>query len=364
MVKIRQQAPAYLVSAGMMFLLIITACAGPSYYAQAVSGHMRLMGQRQDIADILDSSTADPEQQRKLKLSIDIREFAVNDLSLPDNNSYTQFVSTGQTAVTWNVVAAPEFSLLPKKWCFLASGCVTYRGYFKVGAAEKFANSLADKGFDTSVSAAIAYSTLGWFDDPLLDTMFQYSDDQLAAFIFHELAHQQLYVKGDTEFNEAYAGFVEEAGLTLWLQSSGRTEYRSMRQNASQASLQLNALLQTIRQELGQIYAGGNTEETMREAKFTVFAELVKKYQSLVDSQWEGHNYYKSMFSRDLNNASLALMNSYQGGSCAFEKLFRQAGGDLPEFHRLAAAKAGLTGDARSNWLNQPCEVIASNSDM
>jgi len=345
-------------------VLLLTGCAGPSYYTQAISGHMRLMNQREDVREILDSGTADPELVRELELSIDIHDFAVDQLGLPDNNSYTQLVRTGQTAVTWNVVAAPEFSLAPKKWCFVASGCVPYRGYFKADAAEKFAGTLSNKGFDTTVSPAIAYSTLGWFDDPLLDTMFQYSDEQLAAFIFHELAHQQLYIKGDTRFNEAYASFVEDAGLTLWLQSSGRTNDLAGRRKADKAALQFNKLLQSTQEKLRSLYATGQPEQKMRVAKADAFNQLRREYQSLVDSQWEGQTYFSSMMAGDLNNASLALINSYQGGRCAFEKLYLEAAGNMVQFHQLAASKAGLTGEARTTWLNQPCGAIASNSDL
>jgi predicted aminopeptidase len=348
----------------LFFLLALSACAAPSYYNQAISGHMRLMNQREDVREILGSGEADPELLRELELSINIRDFAVKQLGLPENNSYTQYVGTGQSAVTWNVVAVPEFSLTPRKWCFLASGCVPYRGYFEEAAARKFAGSLDHKGLDTTISPAIAYSTLGWFDDPLLDTMFQYSDEQLAAFIFHELAHQQLYIKGDTAFNEAYASFVEEAGLTRWLEAEGRTGYAVTRKAAEKASLQLNSLLQSTRNDLAHLYAGEVSEQKMRAAKAAIFNQLRRDYQDLVDTKWEGKNYYKSITSGELNNASLALVNTYQGGACAFEKLFRQAGSDILKFHEQAAEKARLGKEARGDWLNQPCEDIASNSDM
>jgi predicted aminopeptidase len=339
-------------------------CAAPSYYSQAISGHLGLMNQRQDIDTILATDSIDPELARELELSIEIREFAVTQLHLPDNDSYTQFVSTGQDAVTWNVVAAPEFSLEPRKWCFMVSGCVPYRGYFKIETAEKFAGKLAQDGFDTSVSPAIAYSTLGWFDDPLLDTMFQYSDEQLAAFIFHELAHQKLYVKGDTAFNEAYASFVEEAGVRMWLEYAGRAEQLPAWLKQEEAALQFNALLQDSVTRLNALYASGLPEEQMREGKSAALDELRDAYRLLVDTQWAGHSYYESLLSRELNNARLALINSYQGGACAFEKLFTTAQGEMARFHQLAMEKAALKSEQRSSWLNQPCEVIASNSDL
>jgi len=342
----------------------LSGCAAPSYYSQAISGHLSLMNKREDIDAILKAGSIDPELARKLELSVEIREFAVSRLYLPDNDSYTQFVSTGQDAVTWNVVAAPEFSLEPRKWCFMVSGCVPYRGYFKIESAEKFAGKLARDGFDTSVSPAIAYSTLGWFDDPLLDTMFQYSDEQLAAFIFHELAHQKLYVKGDTAFNEAYASFVEETGVRMWLENTGRLEQLPGWLKLEKATLQYNALLQDSVTGLNTLYASGLPEEQMREGKSAAFDELRDAYRLLVDTQWDGRSYYDSLLSRELNNARLALITSYQGGACSFEKLFTRAAGDMARFHQLAAEKAALKSEQRSSWLNQPCEVIASNNDL
>ena len=339
-------------------------CAAPSYYSQAISGHLGLMNKREDIDTILEAESIDPELARELELSVDIREFAVTQLYLPDNDSYTQFVRTGQDAVTWNVVAAPEFSLKPRMWCFMVSGCVPYRGYFKIESAEKFARKLAQDGFDTSVSPAIAYSTLGWFDDPLLDTMFQYSDEQLAAFIFHELAHQQLYVKGDTAFNEAYASFVEETGVRLWLENTGRAEQLPDWLKLEKATLQFNALLQETVLQLNTLYAGGLSKDQMRESKSAVFDDLREAYRLLVNTQWGGRSYYESLLSRELNNARLALINSYQGGACAFEKLFATAQEDMARFHQLAREQAALDSGQRSSWLNQPCEVIASSSDL
>ena len=364
MLKIYAKSVTRIAAMGLCIIMLTAGCAGPSYYGQAVSGHMRLMNQREDVRLMLDSETTDPDLARDLELTIRIREFAVKQLDLPDNDSYSQFVRTGQEAVTWNVIAAPEFSLAPKQWCFLGPGCVPYRGYFKQEEAIQFAGSMASKGYDTTVSPAIAYSTLGWFDDPLLDTMFQYSDEQLAAFIFHELAHQKLYVKGDTAFNEAYAGFIEQTGLTRWLEQQGRAGEIPDRQKASKAALQLNQLLQSTREQLTEIYGSDKPEAVMRKAKSDSFTRLVLDYQAMVESQWEGRNYYENLFAGELNNASLALINTYQGGRCAFKSLYQQAGRNMARFHELSAVKAKLAGDARAAWLNRPCEAIASNSDL
>jgi len=342
----------------------LSACAGPSYYLQAISGHLGLMRQTTDINQILASGLSDQELERDLQLALEIRSFATDQLGLPDNGSYTGFVQTGQRAVSWNVVAAPEFSIQARQWCFMVTGCVPYRGYFDQQKAQRFAKKLQDQAYDVTVSPAIAYSTLGWFEDPLLDTMLQYGDEQLAAFIFHELAHQQLYVKGDTGFNEAYAGFVEETGVREWLRSTGRDEFLPRWRALNAASIEFNALLRKTRGELDDLYNSGRGEQEMRSGKREILFAMESAYRSLVDDQWGGQNYFQAWFSRGLNNARLALMNSYQGGSCAFQNLYQSAGGNMQKFQRLAADRAALAREERAVWLEQRCEAIASGGDL
>jgi predicted aminopeptidase len=345
--------------------LQLAGCAGPGYYAQAVSGHMGLMGQRQDVTELMQNAQTDPELMQKLARASAARDFAINRLLLPDDGSYTDFVQTGKEAVVWNVVAAPEFSLIPKQWCFIVSGCVSYRGYFKQDDAGKFADRLERKGYDVAVSPAIAYSTLGWFDDPLLDTMFRYDEVQLSAFVFHELAHSKLYVKGDTAFNEAYANAVELIGVRMWLESRPESEELDRWMAMQSAARDLNQLLQSTRLELKDIYnpdsgnmgndQGKGDEISMRELKSIALDDFRKEYLSLVNQKWQGHDYFGAWFQRPLNNASLALMNSYQGGECAFSEMWDQSGYDIQRFHSLARAMAGKPGEDRRKWLDKPC---------
>lgn len=347
-----------------LVLLAGAGCAAPSYYAQAIRGHMDLMNQRKDVEEAIAEGTGDPELDRDLALSIEIREFAVSELHLPDNGSYTRFVQTGRDAVTWNVVAAPEFSLTPKRWCFLVSGCVPYRGYFHRADAEKFAGRLAGEGYDTAVSPAIAYSTLGWFEDPLLDTMFRYSDAQLAAFIFHELAHQALYVRGDTAFSESYASFVEETGVRLWLASTGQTALLEDWRKARRAGQDYDGLLRETQSELEALYASGRPEPEMRMEKSRLFETLRQRYLELVKTRWDGIAYQGPMEPGSMNNADLALTNSYRAGICAFEEIYLEAGRDMARFQELAAARAALGTERRQAWLHSPCRVIASGDDL
>jgi predicted aminopeptidase len=341
---------------GLLSIFLLTGCAGPAWYAQAVSGHLALMSKRVEISEILADEKTDKALRQDLELAIEIRRFAIDQLGLPESDNYTQFVQTGQHATTWNIVAAPEFSLEAKKWCFIIAGCVSYRGYFKQLSAEHFANKLEKKSYDVTISPAIAYSTLGWFSDPLLDTMLQYRNEQLAALIFHELAHQQLYVKGDSAFNEAYASFVEETGVREWLLSSGRNDLLSRWQSSAAASAQFNILLQDTRLQLDGIYSSDINRDEMKIQKELVFTAMKTQYRTLVNEQWGGIDHYRSWFSIELNNARLALMKIYHGSHCAFEKLYESAGSNLQYFHQLAADRAGLSADERTDWLNQSCD--------
>ena len=344
--------------------LLVSACAGPGFYVQAVSGHLAMMRKREPIADILASDRADPQLAEKLLQARAIREFASARLGLPDNASYSQFVSTGREAATWNVVAAPELSLEPRRWCFVVSGCVPYRGYFSREDALRFAERLENRGLDVALSPATAYSTLGWFDDPLLDTMLRYDEEQLAAVIFHELAHQQLYLRGDTAFSESYASFVEEIGVTLWLRSAGRPGSLPGWRAQRQAAADFDALLLQARAALAELYAGNDDVGRKRESKAAVFAQLEADYRALVEERWDGRDFFAGWFAGELNNARLALVTSYRGGVCAFARLYREAGEDMSRFHARAAEQAAQRADDRREWLQQPCPVVASQSDL
>lgn len=359
---INTTAPWLLFLLPVVFLL--GACASPSYYAQAVSGHLELMRQRQDVEDLVQDETIDPELVQRLELTRDIRAFAIDSLGLPESKSYTRYTETGRDAVSWNVVAAPEFSLEAKTWCFLVAGCVPYRGYFKQESARKFAHKLEGRAYDVAVSPAAAYSTLGWFDDPLLDTMLRYSDAHIAGLIFHEMAHQALYVRGDAAFNEAFAGMVEEAGVQSWLESRGESDQLASWEKSRQVSRQFNEFLAGHRDRLQTLYASDRVETEMREQKHLAFERLRSEYHDLVAGPWQGKDYFPGWFQRELNNAGLALVDTYRGGSCAFETLYRSAAGNMQAFLELAAMKAKLGKNERAAWLAQDCSTIASAGNL
>lgn len=347
-----------------LLCLLMSACASPGYYVQAASGQWQLMHARQDIGELLNSTETDPTLAKQLQKATDILSFAENELGLPAGDSYQSFVETGRTAVSWNVVAAPEFSLEAKKWCFPVAGCVPYRGYFKQEKADKFATKLRAKNLDVSVSPATAYSTLGWFKDPLLDTMMRGSDIRLAATLFHELAHQRLYISGDTPFNEAFAGFVEIIGTKAWLIKENRPDAIKAQANLRAARQDFQNLLSSIRNKLSAVYQQKLSESEMRRSKTMIFEEMRSQYANLNERNWQGRDYFGAWISSDVNNAHLALLQSYKGGFCAFSNLFEQTGSDVSEFHRQASLLAELPREDRNKWLSQSCTGIASVDNL
>ncbi len=362
----RYTAPRLLRSHACLLLatLIASACASPAYYTQAVSGHLELMKNRQPVEDVLSDPETGPELRRKLELAEEIRAFGAETLGLPANDTYSRFVRTGRDAASWNVVAAPEFSLEAKTWCFPVAGCVPYRGYFEREAALRFAAKLEARGYDVSVTPAVAYSTLGWFEDPLLDTMLAGGEADLAAILFHEMAHQHLYLKGDTVFSESFASFVEETGVTLWLESRNAGERLEAWQDGRRAAQQFQSLLESYHARLERLYASEQARGQMRTEKARLFDELKGDWKRLSEDQWPGRDYFAAWLERDLNNARLALVQSYRGGSCAFGRLYRESGHDLRRFLQLATDVSKLGKSQRSDWLQKPCSPIAPEHDL
>ena len=200
--------------------LLLCGCE-PGYYAQLIHGQYDLLSRRQPIDQLLAKPDLDPVLKQRLERAVDARRFASRELLLPDNGSYKSYADLERPAALWNVFAAPEFSLAAHEWCYWVTGCLAYRGYYALADAKEEAAELKGEGLDVYVSPVPAYSTLGWFDDPLLNTVVV-SDDAVASTIFHELAHQKRFVRGDTVFNESFASFVEDQGLRQYFRGQLR----------------------------------------------------------------------------------------------------------------------------------------------
>jgi predicted aminopeptidase len=334
--------------AGLVIVLsLLTAAGCGGFYFQAVTGHLDLMSERRPIDEVLSDPSTPPELADRLRLITEAREFAARELALPDNDSYRTYVDLDRPFVVWNVFAAPEFSVEPRRWCFPVAGCVVYRGYFDEDQGRRYADRLRAEGWDVFVGGAIAYSTLGRFDDPVLSTMLRRGNVGVVATIFHELAHQQLYVKGDSAFNEAFASTVEDIGVERWL--SGKADMEALAQYRLDKSRRaaFNSLLKQTREELAAIYGQDESEDTMRAQKKQAFETLRQRYRALKAS-WNGYAGFDAWFDSDLNNARLIPVSTYARLVPAFRELFRRAGGDLGAFYQECAALGALPAEDRT----------------
>jgi predicted aminopeptidase len=314
--------------------LLFAGCANLGYYAQAVQGHLDLLGRRQEIQALIADPATPAERRERLELVLELRAFASRELGLPDNPSYRSYVELERPAVVWSLVAAPQFSLQPHQWCYPVIGCASYRGYFRRLAAEREAEALAAEGLDVTLEPVPAYSTLGWFDDPLPSTVIDWNEPELAGLIFHELAHQRLYFPGDSGFNEAFASLVEQVGVERWLAARGDPQALARQRLMRERRSAFVDLLLASRGRLQALYAGDLAPEPMRARKAEEFARLRREYRALRRA-WGGYAGFDTWFARaPLNNARLASLATYQALIPALEALLADQGGDLEVFYQ------------------------------
>jgi predicted aminopeptidase len=314
--------------------LQLSACS-LGYYGQAALGQIRVSAARQPVAELLADPALDPALRARLELSQAALEFAHGELGLPDNGSYRSYVDTGRPAVVWNVFAAPEFSVDPRTWCFPVAGCVAYRGYFSSAAARQYAARLQDADDDVYVAGVAAYSTLGRLKDPLLNTMLPMSDTAFVGLLFHELAHQRLYVADDTAFNEGFASALESIALQRWRAARGSAPGRTQ---TAQAELEVRELLLDGREQLARLYASGLAPAAMRQAKSRLIAELTDRYRRLTDA-WP-RKPYAALFAAGVNNAALAAIAAYADYQPAFLTLYADCDRSLDCWYRAVEVLA------------------------
>lgn len=310
----------------------LSGCAELGYYAQAARGQMSLLTDAKPIDRWLSDPEVKDDLKARLKRVRDIREFAARRLNLPDNGSYKSYARLDRAFVMWNVVATPELSLRPETWCFPVAGCVDYRGYYDQREAQAFARQLRDRGLDVRVSGVPAYSTLGWFNDPVLSTFIHYPEAELARLVFHELAHQIAYAAGDSQFNESFATAVEEFGIERWLEMRGDDEVRTAYIAFQRRREDFLKLLDTYRQRLDNLYGSDRTEADKRREKSVLLAEMQSDY-ALIKASWGGYTGYDRWFSEPMSNAHFALISTYHDLVPAFRALLREKQ-SLPSFYQ------------------------------
>jgi predicted aminopeptidase len=327
--------------AAPLMAFALTGCSAAPYYWQAASGQLELWQKSRPIDDWLADPQTDDQLKARLKQVQEIRAFASGDLALPDNGSYRSYADLGRSYVVWNVFAAPELSLEPKEWCFPIAGCVSYRGYFAESDARIFADGLEGDGYDTYVGGVPAYSTLGWFDDPVPSTIIRYPDTEVARLIFHELAHQVVYVKDDTMFNESFATAVEQEGVKRWVEARSSPEKLAQFERAQARKHEFVALVLEYQGKLAAIYASTASDDEKRTRKAETIEAMRTAYAELKRS-WGMPSGYDTWFAGPLNNAQIASVASYTEQVPAFQALLAREQGDMKRFYAAVKELAKL----------------------
>jgi predicted aminopeptidase len=348
-------ATALVAAAG---ICLTSGCATVGYYAQAVAGHLEILQAAQPVSQVLDDPTTSAALKERLELSQRMRDFAVHDLDEPDNASYRRYADLHRSAAVWNVVAAPELSLVPKTWCFWVVGCVGYRGYYVEARADALAAELRGEGLDVAVYPVPAYSTLGrlptggWFADPLLNTFIFDPEGELARLVFHELAHQTAFAVDDTTFNESFATTVETIGAARWLAAHGTPAAREEAARAESRRADFRALTDRYRDELERLYASAASDDAKRAGKAAVLARLRADYAAMKATRWGGYSGYDRWFA-NANNAEFGVLTSYTGLMPAFEHLFDREGRDFARFFAEVRRIAALPKAERTRALER-----------
>lgn len=313
-------------------------CASLRYYAHVAHGQAVLLAKREPIERAIDDTRLDASVRERLRGALAARRFASDRLALPRNRSYASYVQLDRPYVTWSVFAAPEFSVDPLTHCFPFAGCVAYLGYFDRARADRAAKALEAQGYETAVRGIAAYSTLGWFADPIVSSMLRGGEDELDRVIFHELAHQKLYVRDDTAFNESYASFVAGEGLREWRAANGRaaTDDGAAHDDA------FTRLVLDLRERLRTLYASPHDAAAKRQGKAAEIEAFRRRYADLRDRAWNGDHSYDAWVAAPINNASLVPFGLYDRWVGAFAALFAAAGDDWNAFHARVRELAHL----------------------
>ena len=351
-----------IVVAVLVGAVTLAACATfdtVDYYWQGAAGQLELLANSQPIPDVIGKSgTALATRLERIRK---IREFASRELGLPNNGSYTRYTDLGRPYVSWNVFATPELSLKPRQWCFPIAGCVNYRGYFREALAMGESKRLKAAGDDVYVGGVPAYSTLGWFDDPVLSSFVGWPETEVARLIFHELAHQLIYVKSDSTFNESYATTVEEAGLERWLAARHDSQLTKLAARADHMRTIFRDLVRTTRAKLAEAYASNASDEDKRRAKQEIIAAMKAAYEAAKQGE-PGLSGYDRWFAQQPNNAAIAAIGLYTDRVPAFRELLHESNGNLPTFYQRVRELAAMPRHKRDAALDALAKRAAASA--
>src|SRR5688572_5687303 len=321
--------------------VLLSGCQTVSYYRQAIAGQYQIFANGTSIEKLLANTNTPPKLKEKFRLVTRLREFAETELKLPVDGHYNQYVDVKRRFVVWNAHATPQFSLEPKKWWYPVVGRLKYRGFFSEAQAKRYGKQLEKEGFDVYVNGVEAYSTLGWFKDPLLNTFIHHEEMDLAEILFHELAHQKIFASGDTDFNEAFATAVAEVGVRRWFNDKpAMLDEFQVRQRREEDFVRL---VMQAREELKRVYARSNESPAMlRIQKQEQIAKLRAEYAKVRDQEWGGYAGYDKWFQRPINNAQLNTVATYHHFVPSFRALLRKHDGDLEKFYMEVKALSKL----------------------
>jgi len=331
-------------------LWFLSACSSLSYYQQAIGGQIELLQKRKPISTVVKDPDVDPVTRARLLLLQQARVFAVNDLMLPDNDSYKDYADLGRPYAMWSVFVTPAYSLQPRQWCYPLLGCVSYRSYFSRVQAQAYADSMESSGNDVYIAGVPAYSTLGWFDDPVLNTMMHWQDYDLVGTLFHELAHQKFYIKDETIFNESLAKAIEQEGLRRWMDAQKDASQFKQYLLESEREKEFIELVLATRKELQSLYQSELPKKEMFKAKMQVFRSMRAAYLQL-RQRWGGYDIYDHWMLSGVNNAKVQSIATYYNYVPAFMRMLTQQQGNIEKFYLAIDAVMEMTAEERQAYL-------------
>lgn len=357
--RARKRRIVWLIASFVVIVGAVCGCQSVSFYRQAIGGELHILTHQKPIKQLLADTNTSQGLRHKFEVVLQAREFAQTNLHLPADHNYLKYVDLHRDFAVWNVNAAPPLSLEPKRWWYPFVGKASYRGYFAKEAAAKYAGQLKKKGFDVYVGAVQTYSTLGWFHDPVLNTFITEPDADLVEILFHELAHQRLFISGDTDFNEAFATAVGEEGVRRWLQSNPAV-YEKYQQQREQEGDFVKLVLAT-RDQLKAVYDDPRLTDTVKlQRKGEIIADMRNKHDQLKE-QWGGRSYYNRWFSSEINNAKLNTISAYYTLVPAFRALLKANGGDIERFYAEVEKLRKLPREERHAVLRQSLQKSSSS---
>jgi predicted aminopeptidase len=357
--RARKRRIVWLIASVVVIVVAFCGCQSVSFYRQAIGGELQILTHQKPIKELLADTNTTASLKHKFEVVLEVRQFAQTNLHLPADDNYIKYVDLHRDFAVWNVNAAPPLSLEPKRWWYPFVGKASYRGYFARDAALKYAGQLKKKGFDTYVGAVQTYSTLGWFHDPVLNTFITEPDADLAEILFHELAHQRIFISGDTDFNEAFATAVGEEGVRRWLQSDP-ARYEKYQQQRVQEGDFVKLVLAT-RDQLETVYDDPRLSDSVKlERKGQIISDMRNKHEEL-KAQWGGKSYYNRWFSTEINNAKLNTISAYYTLVPAFRALLKANGGDLEKFYAAVEQLGKMPKQQRHTVLKQSLQKPVGN---